>query len=259
MSREHIKTLAKLIRSNCGRRRLDQVFADAVEMMALAISNAVDLLQREQREARYMQIMKDYDEQERKRFPEILARLVDALECGPDDVLGQVFGELEQGNSYRGQFFTPFEVCRLMARMIVEDGEDVRARIRERGFITVQEPAAGAGAQVIAMAEALQELGINYQQHMHVTAIDVDERAAHMAYVQFSLLHIPALVYGGNTISMQMREVWRTPAHVMGLWDYKLKRGYALGSEADKSAAASEVIPMPPMPAVQLELFRASA
>ena len=36
---------------------------------------------------------------------------------------------------------------------------------------------------VIALAQELREQGINYQQCLHVTAIDIDLLAVHMAYV----------------------------------------------------------------------------
>lgn len=75
---------------------------------------------------------------------------------------------------------------------------------------------------VIALAEAMHERGMNYQQQLHVTAVDIDERAAHMAYVQFSLMHIPATVYVGNTLTMEIRERWDTPAHILGGWDFRL-------------------------------------
>lgn len=52
--------------------------------------------------------------------------------------------------------------------------------------------------------------------YMHVTAIDVDPRAAHMAFVQFSLLHIPATVIVGNSLTLETREYWFTPAHILG-------------------------------------------
>jgi hypothetical protein len=59
---------------------------------------------------------------------------------------------------------------------------------------------------------------------MHATCIDIDATAAHMAYVQLSLLHIPAIVVHGNTLSMEQWGYWLTPAHVLGFWDAKLKR-----------------------------------
>jgi hypothetical protein len=45
-----------------------------------------------------------------------------------------------------------------------------------------------------------------------------------MAYVQLSLLHIPAVVYHGNSLSVETWSTWRTPAHVLGFWDVKLRR-----------------------------------
>lgn len=159
---------------------------------------------------------------------------------GFDDVLGKVFDELDLGNSARGQFFTPYHLCKLMAAQLIGDGSDLRARIAERGFITVNEPAVGAGAMIISMAESVQSAGLNYQQCMHVTAQDVDSRAVHMAYLQFSLLHIPAVVILGNTLTLEEREHWYTPAHVIGLWNVKLNRGHSLGSGLDESPAKAE-------------------
>lgn len=49
------------------------MFRDFCELAALSLSNAVDLAQYEQREARYMQIVKDYKADDVARFPEMLA------------------------------------------------------------------------------------------------------------------------------------------------------------------------------------------
>jgi hypothetical protein len=76
---------------------------------------------------------------------------------------------------------------------------------------------------VIALADVMHSRGVNPQQQLHVTAIDVGERAAHMADAQLSLLHIPAVVYVGNTLSMEMRDVWYTPAHILGGWGPRLR------------------------------------
>jgi type I restriction-modification system DNA methylase subunit len=253
--------LAKLLRDNSHRHNLYDVFRDFIEMSACAISNSCDLQHREQREARYLQLINQYEPDERQRFPQMLACLVAALDAGPDDVLGGLFGELELANAARGQFFTPYSLSAATARLTINP-EEVRQRIAERGFITVQEPACGAGAMVIGMAEALHSAGINYQQHMHVTAIDIDQRAVHMAYLQFSLLGIPAVVIQGNTLTMQTTDHWRTPTHVLGFWSNKLHRGYALGSAMDPDQSppptTSTLRPLPIGKAcmdAQLDLF----
>lgn len=227
-----IKTIAKMLGGFGYAHDRHRVFSDCMEAMAIAISNAVDQGQQAGREARYLDIVRRYERSEVEGFCRVLAELTHALGAGPADVLGAVFGELEVQNTSAGQFFTPFEVCRLMGRLTVGDGEGLREQIAKAGYIRAHEPAVGAGAMVIALAEAMQEAGFNYQRQLHVTAVDVDTRAAHMAYVQFSLLHIPAVVVVGNSITLEEREHWYTPAHVLGGWSWKLARRQALQEEA---------------------------
>lgn len=248
---EHRKNLIRLLNANSHRHHLWDVFADFCEMGALAMSNSVDLAQRNERENRYLNVIKKYEPSEVHRFPQMLAELTMAMEYGPDDVLGQVFGELELGNSARGQFFTPYPICKLMASQLIGDGADLRKRLDERGFITVNEPASGAGAMVIAIAEALRDEGFNYQRCLHVTAQDVDSRAVHMTYLQLSLLHIPAILILGNTLALEERQLWYTPAHVLGLWSARLNRSQAVASEIMESPAenAKPIMYQDPAPA----------
>jgi N-6 DNA Methylase len=215
--------LTKLITEISHRHGQWQVFSDFVEMAAISISNAIDMQQREQREARYMEIVKRYTKEEIEHFPKMLAALVFELETEPHDVLGTVFHELELHNKFNGQFFTPYPICRMMAKMVIDDHSALRSKLVERNFITAQEPACGSGAMVIALAHELHALGINYQQQLHITAIDIDPKCVHMSYLQLSLLHIPAIVIHGNTISLEQFGRWYTPAHIIGGWGRKLR------------------------------------
>lgn len=162
-------------------------------------------------------------------------------------MLGQVFTALELGNKWKGQFFTPDCVCRMMAAMNL--GDDARALIERRGFIRAMEPAVGGGAMVIALARELLAQGINYQQHLHVTAVDVDIRAVHMAYVQLSLLHVPAVIVHGNTLALEEYGHWYTPAHIIGGWGFKLARQEA----SEPVAIAPASLPLPRTAAVTAE------
>jgi hypothetical protein len=111
---------------------------------------------------------------------------------------------------------------------------------------------------VIALAQALREEGINYQQHLHVTAIDLDILAVHMAYVHFTLLHIPAIIVHGDTLRAQTFSVWRTFAHVMGFWDAKLARDSRRlpppAPQPLKELPLPTAAPLPPV-GTQLSLF----
>ncbi|WP_177142908.1 N-6 DNA methylase [Variovorax sp. YR216] len=200
---------------------MHKVFADFCELSALAISNSVDRIQFAAREERYLHIVKGYEPAEVEKFPLMLAILVDWLQCGLADCLGELFMSLELGDHWKGQFFTPSSVASAMAHISLHD---VKKTVEREGFVSICEPACGAGGMLIACAEAVLEQGVNYQTAMHVTAIDIDATAAHMAYVQLSLLNVPAIVIHGNALSLEQRSHWVTPAHVLGGWDRRLRR-----------------------------------
>lgn len=178
------KALLSLFKQFGHRYSVHEVFADFVEIAALSISNTVDRHHAEAREKRYEEIIKRYERVDRERFPQMFGALVQTVEDlvqgwvpngdGLADVLGQTYMMLELGNDKAGQFFTPYSVSRLMARMNIGDGAPF---VQRDGFVTLSEPASGAGGMAIACADALHDAGHNYQQTMHATCIDIDPRA----------------------------------------------------------------------------------
>ena len=76
---------------------------------------------------------------------------------------------------------------------------------------------------IIAATEELKERNVNYQQLVHITATDIDPTCVHASYVQFTLLHIPAIVIHGDSLSHEELSRWYTLSHTMGGWDRKLK------------------------------------
>ncbi|WP_354678312.1 N-6 DNA methylase [Cupriavidus plantarum] len=224
------KVLLSLFKQFGHRYSVHEVFSDFVEIAALSISNTVDRHHAEAREKRYEEIIRRYERVDRERFPQMFGALVQTFEDmvqgwvphgdGLADVLGQTYMMLELGNDKAGQFFTPYPVSRLMARMNIGDGAPF---VQRDGFVTLSEPACGAGGMVIACADALHDAGHNYQQTMHATCIDIDPRCVHMTYVQLALLHIPAIVIHGNALSVEAWSTWITPAHVVGGWGEKLR------------------------------------
>jgi hypothetical protein len=149
-------------------------------------------------EDRYIQIVGTYRDKDTVRaYPELLALAANAVRQGCD-FLGNVATELEVLNARIGQFFTPYDVARMMAMMSLQDGE---ALIRDNGFLTLQEPASGAGGMVLASADVLQQQGFDPGLHMLVNAIDLSPLCFHMTFLQLTLCGIPALVEHGNTLS----------------------------------------------------------
>ncbi len=228
-AKQHTDNLAKLIHS-VGYHPPREVFQDFCEMAAVAVSNAVDVLHREAREAQYMRLIQRYKPKDQYLFRAMLDELQQALEKDPSDILGRLFMEVGGSNSRSGQFFTPESISQVLTDLTLADTGHVQSLIEERGFITLSEPSCRAGAMVIAFALRLRELGINYQQHLHATLVDIDCRAVHMAYLQLSLLHIPAVVVHGDTLTLKQHSSWYTLAHAMGLFGIKLRRGFSLDS-----------------------------
>jgi len=221
----HKKEILELTRKNSLRSGLreSEVFNDFLELSAIAISNAMNKVQFEAREVRYLQILKRYDKAEIARFPGMLGHLVEALEFETSDVLGSMYMSLDLGDAWRGQFFTPWNICSFMARLTI--GTVTAREVEERGgFLTLQEPAAGAGGMILAAAEALREQGINPQTALCVEARDIAAPCVWMSYIQLSLSGIPACVVHGNTLSGEVHSRWYTPAYVLGFWHNKLRR-----------------------------------
>jgi len=212
----------KLIQANTagGRRRDLQVFRDFCEMSALAVRNSVNTEGYHEREQRYRDIASGYTAEEHDRFAQMLAMLAIRLESKLTDVLGHQYMTLGFGNERLGQFFTPHDVSLLTAQLTVGS---LLAELPGREFITLAEPACGSGGMIIAVADCLRSAGVNYQQRLHVTATDLDITSVHMAYLQLSLLHIPARVVHGNTLTQEVTDVWESPAHVIGGWDDRLR------------------------------------
>lgn len=229
----HIRNILKLFEAHGYRHDRYSLFSDCMELTAISISNSVDSRSRADREARYLEIVGRYDRPTVEMLPQVFGEITMALEAAPGDVLGSIFTALEIHSRNRGQFFTPYPVCQMMAESML--GKQMNAIIEREGFVSVNEPACGAGAMVIALAQAMRASGINYQRHMHVTAIDIDPRAIHMAYIQFSLLHIPAVVVLGDALKNESREQWFTPAHVLGGWNRKLAKRAARAAENARS------------------------
>ena len=109
---------------------------------------------------------------------------------------------------------------------MVTIGNNLEKSLSVKPFITLSEPACGAGSTVIAFAETMKEMKFNPQKQLWVNCVDIDPVAAMMCYLQLSLLHIPGEVVTGNSLTLQYSRVMRTPAHYLGNWDYKLSKQY---------------------------------
>ena len=160
-----------------------------------------------------------YEASDIANMQEMFCMMVCALEAKFHDFLGAIFMVLELGDNFRGQYFTPYPVQSLMARMLMPG---VRDTIRREGIATVSDPACGAAGMLIAYAECLLEADINPSMHMFGSCIDIDPVAADMAFIQLYVLGIAAEVVTGNTLTMQIRRVRYTPVYYLNEFEKRL-------------------------------------
>lgn len=192
------------------------VFSDFVKLSAISLHNGI--CHNDELEQEYLSLINTYEKEHVDLFPKMLGCCVNALEVR-QDFLGDLFMSLELGSKHTGQFFTSYDLSRMMASMLFSEQMSL---LDERPFIKLSEPACGAGGMVIAQADAMLEAGYNPQQQLYAQCIDVDATVAMMCYVQLSLLGIPAQIVIGNSLSLSCSRVMYTPMYYIGRWKYKV-------------------------------------
>lgn len=91
------------------------VFKDFVTLSAISLHNAC--LFDQALEDDYLSVVRNYKKDEINQFCELFALLVQLYGDKPSDLLGELFMESDLGNTHTGQFFTPFHISELMARL----------------------------------------------------------------------------------------------------------------------------------------------
>ena len=231
---EDQKEFVKTISSLTGKYATWEIWSDFVTMTAICISNAIDKTHFEAREQSYLNIAKKYNDDEIGKFATLIAILVEGLEMDRDrDFLGELYMSLGLGSRWKGQFFTPYSVCKAMAKM---NGGDIVSQIEERGFIRVADQCCGAGALLIAFAneaaDQTKDSNYNWQNHILFCAQDIDMITGLMCYIQLSLLGCAGFVKIGNSLTDPMTEgeaeaellnadknrYWYTPMYFHNVW-----------------------------------------
>lgn len=245
---EHHKNFATVFYSLTERYGRFKVWSDFVTMAACAISNSCDRRFATEREAMYSDCISRYSKEETELFTELFTETVLALEDNPEqDFLGGIFGTLNLHNEWQGQFFTPYHIGSFMANInLINLGEE----LNQKPIVSVCDPCCGAGCLLIACANEVGKMNINYQDKLIFWAQDIDFVAAMMCYIQLSLLGCQAVVKVGNSLSDPFtpgepmdEKMWLTPmfilkkaaskneCHITGNSNLKLQRKRSMNND----------------------------
>lgn len=195
-----------------------QVFHDFVTLAA----GELDLARvcTAENRARMAALCGTYSPAEQAALQQLFCLMTDALSGGFQDFPGSVFMELEPGNDRGGQFFTSWSVSRMMAGLLVPGLKETPAR---EPFVSVTEPACGAGGLMIAYAEALAAAGFNPATQLLVSCTDIGAVAADMAFIQLSQPGMAARVDTGNTLAGTVTRTRYTPVWYLEGWDDRVR------------------------------------
>lgn len=213
---EYHKNFIKAFKTLTTRHSRFDIWSDFVVMSACAISNACDKRYFKEREEEYLKCVAKYSKEELELFPEMFSQLVLALDRHSEqDFLGEIFASINLQNEWHGQFFTPYQIGTLLAKMnLMSLTEDEK----NQETITISDPCCGAGCLLIACANEAYKMNVNYQDKLMFYAQDIDRIAALMCYIQLSVLGCKAVVKVGNSLTDPLtanesldEKIWLTP------------------------------------------------
>ncbi|PCI98732.1 MAG: hypothetical protein COB14_07490 [Alphaproteobacteria bacterium] len=208
---EKKKEFIKIINNLDSSKNRQENFRNFCEMAYYALAKAaVNKETADKFEDRYMSIIGTYkNKADRMNIASLFGITYLALEIGGCDFLGEISAELECLDKRNGQFFTPYHLSKMMAQINLTDAKTI---INEQGFLSISDPAAGAGCMILASADCLEEQGHDLLTTMSAQATELSRMTYHMLFIQLALRGIPAAVIHGNSLSLEVFESAYTPA-----------------------------------------------
>lgn len=206
---------------------ISNVWKRFVISYACALSNICDFTHYKEREELYLKQVTNTEDM--NKLANLAGSLFLELTDNPfQDFLGELYCELGLQSKSLGQIFTPYYISHLMAEINLGDS-NIDTAIKEKGYITVNDPCCGSGVMLIAAAEALQSRGYDYSKDALFVAQDVDQTVALMCYLQLSIIGCAGYVVVGNSFENSIAgsilnpiernsDIWFTPAFWNNIW-----------------------------------------
>lgn len=239
--KDEYKNFYKLLEFSNGKYSAISVFRDFVAMYAISIKNM--LIYEQDDEDFYLSITKKYNKEELKIFIDLITELIriyikkDRIE----DVLGEIYSQIQGTYKSLDQFFTPVHVADLMAKITMSKEE-----IEGKEIITINDSACGSGTLLLAAANLIESYNNNDFSKIFIVGQDIDFTCICMSYIQASFFNIPAKFILGNSLTNECRKVLYTPAYFVNKKIYeKLKnKEYVTLNNEDLITNLNRIIPI---------------
>lgn len=225
-------TFAQIMDPLTRRYGVSSVFSDFLTLLICAFSHG-------QREEEYLNTIRRYEKPEAYRISEALGALVIEMTgdgSGMVDVLGAYFEE-HISHGHNGQFFTPQNICDMMARMM----NPVEPMPR------IADPACGSGRMLMAMAKL--------NRFARFYGADNDRTCAMMTVVNLTLNAMYGEVAWMNTLTQQWYGGWLIEPTISGaprVRQISEKESYIKLRIPEKPVIIPEIeIPVPKIETVQ--------
>ena len=196
----HVNQWLKLFNaSSLYRHEPSRMFEDYLDLVLCCFSNR-------RQEERYLQVAKRYSREELEVLAQLMGYHLLIHEhqvanngLGWYDMLGDIYMELagRSKTSRMGQFFTPPELCTLMARLSFDDQPEQAAGR------SICDPAAGSGRMLLAMHALQPKVSL-------VAAADLDPICAKMCALNFWMHGVRGEVACMNSLSLEWRWAYHT-------------------------------------------------
>lgn len=237
---DHYNAFKKLLPTVSNAHSPSDIFRDVCRIFSLSLRGAVtiDKAERDEIESMYASLAGRYGPDGMKKVGAMFAHLVEGLELKRSDFLGHVYEDLNATVKSFGQFFTPDNVSALMARITLPEKPEPGRIVR------LNDPTCGAGALLIAGAEAFMEAG-GRQGDILIMAEDLDATACCIVYTQLSLLGYPAVVRHMDSLAMKVYEgPWYTPGYFLHAMPMRRVHSKGVVAERPRNEVKNEPKPI---------------
>ena len=124
------------------------------------------------------------------------------------DILGEIYEELQINKRKLGQVFTPFKVADLLSNTIYSE-QFVKTTMEEKNFISVYDPACGTGRLLYSSYASLLRCKAK-PENIFIVGGELDLLCCCITYVQLSLMGANAVISHQDTLELKTYDTFYT-------------------------------------------------